>query len=187
MRGLLLAGGASRRMGQDKAMLQMDGIALWQRQVSLLRNVCTGPVAVAAPQRPGWLPEDLTWVQDCGTQGPLGGILAGLRWAQDSLLVLAVDMPRMTESCLTALLSCAEPGKGVVPRYQDQLEPLAAVYPARALATGEERARAGKFALHRWIAVLKEEKLVVPWEITDCYRECFLNVNTAQEWQSLTK
>lgn len=184
MKGLLLAGGASCRMGKDKAMLVWNGIPLWQRQVSLLRNICTGGVAVAAPQCPDWLPDTVTWLKDSGNEGPLGGILAGLRWTQGSMLVLAVDMPKMNHTCLGELLAMAENHGGVVPVREDQLEPLAAVYPYAALASGEQRAHSGELALHKWVQALMSDNLVAVWKIPDEFNECFFNANTPEEWKS---
>ena len=66
-------------------------------------------------------------------RGPLGGIAAALgAMRSPRLVVLAVDLPRMTAEFLRGLLAEAKEGRGVVPRHGTDgfYEPLAAVYPA---------------------------------------------------------
>jgi len=64
--------------------------------------------------------------------GPLAGIERGLReCASPLLLVLAVDLPRITTRFLRKLQAHCDYLTGVVPSVRGQLEPLAAIYPRR--------------------------------------------------------
>ena len=49
--GIVLAGGRSRRMGEDKASLMLDGVSLLQRCVDRLASVADELVLVGAPGR----------------------------------------------------------------------------------------------------------------------------------------
>jgi len=132
---VLLAGGESRRMGQDKATLRFEGEPLWKRQLKLLRQIASGQLFVSARTRPSWLPDDAELVlDDSPSRGPLSGLtkaLASMRTTH--LIALAVDMPFMTGEQMIKLRELAEAGRGVVPVIGDHVEPLAAIYPAEAM------------------------------------------------------
>src|SRR5689334_5170009 len=132
---VLLAGGASRRMGVDKALLPVpEGKSrvrpLWQHQLGTLETLGPVEVLVSGPARPGF-PARLRCVpDDVPARGPLGGLAACLAQVTTPwMLVLAVDLPLMTASFLGGLLQACDAGRGVVPRGPDHYEPLAAVYP----------------------------------------------------------
>jgi len=133
---LLLAGGESRRMGRDKATIELGGRPLWERQLELLRVVRPAKIFVSARLAPSWLPNDVELlVDDAPPRGPLSGLTKGLAAMRTThLLVLAVDMPFMTAAELGNLWERATTGCGVVPIIAERAEPLAAIYPAEAAA-----------------------------------------------------
>ncbi len=178
--GALLAGGQSRRMGLDKADMLVGGESLWQRQIAILRKTGVDEVIVSGPDRPDWRDAGLVVVEDerpaCG---PLGGLVSVLRRATYPLIVvLAVDMPSMTSAFLRMLVESAGADTGVVPKIGERYEPLAAAYPAAALALAEEclaqRARSLQGFVSRAVASgLVRERLMAAGE-----RALFFNVNT---------
>jgi molybdopterin-guanine dinucleotide biosynthesis protein A len=106
---IILTGGASRRMGADKAALEWDG----QRAIDRVAALATalGAVRVLTAGRD----HGLEHVDDPAPgSGPVGGVLAGVRaLAAHGLtraLVLAVDAPTVTTLDLAPLLAAAEPG-----------------------------------------------------------------------------
>jgi molybdenum cofactor guanylyltransferase len=128
---VLLAGGESRRMGQDKATLLFHGRPFWQIQLDLLRKLQPEEIFLSARTDPGWRPSGVQFVPDRPpSRGPLSGLAATLtRIRTDHLLALAIDMPFVTEEVLRSLCNSIEPGRGVIPMIGDRAEPLAAVYP----------------------------------------------------------
>jgi molybdenum cofactor guanylyltransferase len=128
---VLLAGGESRRMGQDKATLLFHGRSFWQIQLDLLRKLQPEEIFLSARTDPAWRPSGVQFVPDRPpSRGPLSGLAATLtRIRTDHLLALAIDMPFVTEEVLRSLCNSIEPGRGVIPMIGDRAEPLAAVYP----------------------------------------------------------
>lgn len=133
---LLLAGGESRRMGREKATLEFRGQPLWQRQLQLLQALGPKTILISARTVPGWVPDDVeVLLDDQPSRGPLSGLAKALsRIETTHLVVLAVDMPFMTASEFRRLLELVTEGCGVVPIVGDRAEPLAAIYPAEAIA-----------------------------------------------------
>lgn len=128
---VLLAGGESRRMGQDKATLVFEGKPLWEIQLDLLRKLRPTEIFLSARSDPLWRPADVHFVSDqTPSRGPLSGLAATLpRIRTDHLLALAIDMPLMTEDFLRSLSNLIKPSCGVVPMIGNRAEPLAAIYP----------------------------------------------------------
>lgn len=147
--GLVLAGGRSRRMGTDKALLEHEGQPLWRRQHALLRAAGASEVLISARDDQAWsagLPVVHDATPDCG---PLSGIIAGLRAARtDHLLVVAVDLPRLPLAWLHALIAAAGHAHGAVGRWPEgKFEPLAALYPRTLLAPFADALAAGRLSL----------------------------------------
>src|SRR5215831_11387086 len=137
---VLLAGGESRRMGTDKAMLLFRGKPLWQIQLETLRKLEPEEIFVAARIDPSWRPGDVRFVADISpSRGPLSGLAVSLdRMRTTHLLSLAIDMPWMSNKYLEFLCAQIEPGRGVLPKIGDRAEPLAAIYPrGAAIETGK--------------------------------------------------
>lgn len=133
---LLLAGGESRRMGRDKATIQFGGQPLWERQFQVLRALGPERIFVSARAIPAWLPDDVELLlDDSPSRGPLSGLTKALgAIGTTHLVVIPVDLPFMTAEELSRSLELAAGNCGVVPSLNGRVEPLAAVYPAEALA-----------------------------------------------------
>ncbi|HEX6127999.1 MAG TPA: molybdenum cofactor guanylyltransferase [Candidatus Limnocylindria bacterium] len=109
--GAVLAGGRSRRMGRDKASMVVGGVTLLQRAVATLQAVCDEVmVVVARDSAPAGLPPDVRIVVDrVPDAGPLGGLEAALAAAiHELVVVVAVDMPDLSDAVLSAQLAMAE-------------------------------------------------------------------------------
>src|SRR5262249_20874052 len=113
---VLLAGGRSERMGRDKALVEIEGQPLWRRQIALLEALPPAGLIISGPRRAEFAP-GTRCIEDSGeSRGPLSGVAAALQAAtQPHVLVLAVDLPRMSVEFLRHLSDVISPGIGVVP------------------------------------------------------------------------
>jgi hypothetical protein len=100
---IILCGGASRRMGREKAVLDWDGQRAVDLVAALARAVgAQALVTAGADLGLPWVPDDEAFA------GPVGGVLAGARaLGTPRLLVLAVDAPTATAEDLAPLLAGA--------------------------------------------------------------------------------
>ncbi len=132
--GVILAGGESRRMGQNKLPLKVGDTSLLDRVHEALASRCSETLVVGAGEH---LPTTARLVPDLrpGRQGPLAGIEAGLSAASyRHIFVVAGDMPFLTADLVGYLLGLlTEDVPAVVPDIGDRLHPLCAAYGREAL------------------------------------------------------
>ncbi len=149
--GIILAGGASRRMGHDKAWVELGGRALVRRVMDRLGTVCREIVIVANNQEP-YRQLDARLTSDIVPgKGSLGGIYSGLSVARyEHAVVVACDMPFLNTSLLAYMLSLAGEADVVIPSARD-----ASRSPK---PSGPEEARAGRMGVSRGTPELEHRK-----------------------------
>lgn len=178
--GIVLAGGLSSRMGQDKAQLLLEKQTLLSRNVSLLSSLPLSDVFVSG------LYDGFQCIEDINpTLGPLGGINAcveALIKDYDALLIIPVDMPLLTSDDCTYLLQqfkCYPQGAFYAQATFPMVLPLTDNlhnYLSEALASPHNKQR----SLYRLFKTLKLQP--INYQISDCFR--FQNSNTPEEWES---
>lgn len=180
----LLAGGASRRMGRDKALILVDdsGLLLWQRQWQLLEEFSPKEMFWSGPPRQG-IPFCARIVEDqVKDAGPLAGVSACLELLHtDLLIVLAVDLPEMHAAIFFNLLAKCQKRRGAVYQHGDFFEPLAAIYPKGLHTLAAEHLAQGRYAMQDFIreAVKREMMTVIP--LPEAAQPHFKNVNTPED------
>ena len=190
--GIVLAGGQSRRMGRDKALLPTPDGPLLHRIARTLATTCAQVLVVDRPpgryRALGW---PLVLDRHPG-QGPLAGLHAGLEaMAYPYGLFVACDMPGLTPAVARFLLTEAlaapgdEPADAVVPLRAGRPEPLLAVYARRLAPLAGRLLEAGGGPLR---ALLDSPGVRVRWVEEDRLRRvdptlaCLVNVNTPADW-----
>jgi molybdopterin-guanine dinucleotide biosynthesis protein A len=185
----LIAGGRSRRMGTDKALLTVtwrtQQMPLWKRQLAVLGELKPNQLMLSGPQRAG---SPVIAVSDrWPSMGPLAGIATCLDLCRhEFLLVLAVDLPRMESDCLTQLLLRSANGCGVVPIRLGRYEPLIAVYPKKAFAVAVARLDRRELKLQEFVRELVAAELVRPWTVPPEMDGQFVNWNSkGEKWDGM--
>jgi molybdopterin-guanine dinucleotide biosynthesis protein A len=136
--GVVLAGGAGRRMGGEKALVELAGRPLLHYPIEALLAV-VDDVVVACKEHtplPDLDPRVEIWCDDDARRHPLLGVTAVLRRAAPggrSILVCAGDMPLVTPAALRSLRDAPD-APAVVARAGGRLQPLLARYGPAALA-----------------------------------------------------
>ena len=136
----ILAGGRAERLGGvRKALLEVGGRAIIDRQLDVLRPRASRIAAVLAPTDDDtpFTRRGLAIVRDqVSGAGPMAGLAAALAWAAgDTLLALACDMPLIDGRVVDLVLSRARGAHLAVPIAHGRVQPLFACYapPCRAL------------------------------------------------------
>jgi len=191
--GAVLAGGRARRFGgRDKSRLLVDGRSIIVRQLELLQRLNAQPMVVTTEVDRRDHPDRFA---DLGVAvhtdviadaGALGGLHAALAHAGDAgadlVVVLACDLPFVSEPLLRYLIDAAAGADGAVARGLQGIEPLVACYApasaprlAQALAAGVRRAQ----AVQEWLTLR-----IVDLQATGLGDPAVLlaNVNTPEEY-----
>ena len=192
MGGYVIAGGASRRFGADKALVEFAGRTLLSRMCELVAAT-TGSAHVVAPAG-RYSSHGLSLVEDrWPDQGPLGGIITALRATQGSgsgeewNLMVSCDMPFLTREWLEYLAAsaAASGAEVVVPRSTYGLEPLCACWRTSAVtklqAAFDEGVRKVTDAMKRLRTEILDE---TRWKRFDSAGRLFWNLNTPQDYQA---
>jgi molybdenum cofactor guanylyltransferase len=136
--GAVLAGGDGRRIGGDKATLELAGTPLLQYPLAAVRAALddVAVVAKAATTLPPLDARVLIWLEADEPRHPLAGVVHALVRARGrSVVVVSGDMPFVTRGLVTALArERARGAPAVVPRAAGRLQPLCARYDPGALA-----------------------------------------------------
>jgi len=135
--GLILAGGFSRRMGRDKALLEFHGKPQIENVNDLLGQYCDKVFLSKRQDQTAY--KGFASIDDApefSDIGPLGGILSAMKeYPEADWLVLACDLPFITGETIQTLLDLRDPKKTATAfiSTQDSLpEPLCAVWEAHA-------------------------------------------------------
>ncbi len=179
----IMAGGQSRRMGRDKAELELGGQTLLDRVVDRALGVRDTVVVVGRTgQR-----DDVAWLEDEQPGlGPLGGLETVLAALDRPVLLVACDMPLVDEDALCWLLDAFAradaPAHGLATMREGKLEPLFSVYTPAVLPLVDERIAAGRRSLRGLIEAGNFGRVEAPPEVAQKLR----NVNTPGEFEDLS-
>ena len=179
--GIILAGGASRRMGQNKAELRLNGKTFLELQIDKFHVLGIEDIMLSGadcPDLPGTrvIPDEFTG------KGPLGGLHACLRAAENPVcLVVSVDVPLIPSGTL-AQLCRAHMGGITVLRHHGREEPLIGVYDRCVSDLISELIGAGRYAARALTDL-------VPWNCFDYPgpEELLVNCNTPEDFAAAKK
>lgn len=185
---IVLAGGASRRMGVNKALLPIsEQETLVSRVIANLRVLSQDIVLVSnTPDLYSDLPVRHAADEFAGA-GPLAGLHAGLRAVRNRwAFVAACDMPLVDHRLVRYMVLLTEGYSAVAPRIDEAVEPLHALYSQDCLPAIEARLNAGQ---RRMISFYPDVRVryVEAREIAIFDREgrSFANANTPEDWERL--
>lgn len=178
-----MCGGASTRMGRDKALLEVEGERLVDRVHARLHTVAD-PIlfATATPGRLGPLPGPEV-ADPIPEAGPLGAIAAGLAAAPAPLLaVAAVDMPFVSGAVFRVLASLRTDEDVVVPVDAHRPQVLHSLFATTAEGAIQRAIEEGRYGVRAVLAGLKVRYVERgEWGEADPSGRFAANVNTPEE------
>ena len=186
--GILLAGGKSRRMGEDKRHLVVGEQTLLERGLAVLRSTFQHVLVVIAQDSPplgvdARVVRDL--VPDCGS---LGGLYSGLMQATTPwVFVVACDMPFLNQAAIAQFTSRRTTADIVMAKLDARLQPMHAVYGKQCLPVLEQMIRVRQFKIQEMVSqsslrvcyVTEADLLTI-----DPSRRSFYNVNTLADLEA---
>ena len=186
--GVLLAGGNSRRMGEDKRYLVVGEQTLLERGLAVLRSIFQEVLVVIAQDS---LPLNVDarvvrdLVPDCGS---LGGLYTGLTQATTPyIFVVACDMPFLDPAVITQFTSRRASADIVMAKLAARLHPMHALYGKGCLPVLEQMIRARQLKIQEMLShaslhvryVTEADMLTI-----DPSGRSFYNVNTPADLEA---
>lgn len=162
---LILAGGQSSRMGQDKALIAIDDVPLLRRVCQIALS-CTPEVKVVTPWPERYqavVPAAVTFVQEKmlaqeinQSHGPLVGLAQGLAEVEcDWVLALACDLPNLEAAALQTWMghldALPQSTLAYLPKTANRWEPLCGFYRRRCLDPLQAFIKTGGRSFQRWL------------------------------------
>ena len=189
--GVILAGGKSRRMGQNKALMRLASATIIEHVIHQMRSVTTDLLLITNTPRLYshlGLPMYADIVPNMGT---LGGIYTGLTHAANhTVLCVACDMPLLQPNLLSYLASilgeydavvpCVENSDPSVPKFQT----LSAVYSKKCLPAIDQMFAEGELRVHALYDRIAA-RMMPPseWRRFDPQGLSFFNINTPADFE----
>lgn len=188
---LILAGGQSSRMGQDKALIPIQGVPLLQR-ICAIAQQCTPRVYVVTPhpeRYPFLLPSGCQVIREVPLpgepfpHGPLVGFAQGLAQIRSQwVLLLACDLPRLRAEVLQTWieeLAITETAQALLPHHPKGWEPLCGFYRIDCLPDLQRFIQQGGRSFQPWLAQMPVKAL----PLLDA--SLLFNCNTPQDLSAL--
>lgn len=151
--GVLLAGGKSRRMGEDKRYLVVGEQTLLERGLAVLRSIFQEVLVVIAQDSP---PLDIEarvvrdLVPDCGS---LGGLYTGLtQVTAPYIFVAACDMPFLDPAVIAQFTNRRTSTDIVMAKLAARLHPMHALYSKRCLPVVEQMIQARQLKIQEMVS-----------------------------------
>lgn len=190
--GAVLAGGRSRRLGRDKALLEYRGEPLVLRAARVLKQVFSR-VVVVSPLRESYSRLDLDLVEDIVPDaGPLGGLHAALVDGDGrNVFILACDHP-FVEAPLVRYVTTlhSKPGeeggrsraaKAQVAQWKDRLYPLCGLYSAECREPIGERLSRGELRVHDFLRSIETRAVAITEELPFYHPGALVNLNRPED------
>jgi len=182
--GFILAGGKSRRMGTDKALLLFDGKPLLLHMISLVEPFCDN--TAISGQNSDYSTFGLEMVPDLYSDcGPIAGVFSALTYSvSDWNLLVSVDVPFVNEELFLFLISNVGEYDCIIPTNSSGFEPLIGLYNRRTLPVIEEMIKSGDYRLTNLLSKLNT-RYVDCNHLIEKYPRLFMNINRMEDYQSI--
>jgi len=185
--GFILVGGQSRRMGGEKALLELNGRPLALRAAELLRPYVAEVTLLGSPERFGHLGLRIRADRQPG-RGPLEALCGALADSPcDWNIFLACDLPFLEEKFLEILVDRALAGQAqaVVPRTADGWQPLCAAYHRSCVPAMEQALARGSAGIVEILPALQVDAIGSEELARLGFSErLFRNINTPADWDA---
>lgn len=180
--GIVLAGGKSRRMGNEKGLIELNSKPLIQYAIDALEPICETILISTNSHFYDFLPyQKIT--DEFPNSGPMGGIYSCLKASKtDQNLVLSCDMPFIKSQLLADLIENSDGFDIVVPWNGEQrFEPICAFYRKNVESTFLDFMLQKNYKIPDTFERVKTNKYLISEDLPYLSKDLFFNVNSKEE------
>ena len=180
--GIILAGGKSSRIGQDKGLLKINGKTLVEQVHDQIKEVCDSVILISNQQGYEFL--GIPIYNDIHKEkGPIGGIHSGLTHSNSKYnLIVSCDMPNLSVDLFNFLIKNIENDhEAIVPVFKDEIQPLCGIYCRSSLVKLHAAIESDKLKMKQFLEEI-HTKIVYLDDSLDFYSDhLFTNINTRDD------
>jgi len=184
--GVILVGGKSRRMGRDKAFLEVSGKPIFERVLEVFRE-SFAQLFLVGDREERFTGYGLPVLPDIYPGSSLGGLYTGLyNAATEYVFVSSCDLPFPSAEVIRYLCTLRDGFDAVVPSIAHGYEPLFALYAKSCIRPIRELLDSGNFCAYAYYPQVRV-RYVTYEELSRFDRDgrAFLNVNTPEEFAKI--
>lgn len=177
MKAVVLAGGKSSRMGQDKALMKMGGKMMIQHVSDNLAKVFD-EVFVSGNRSEDFV--SMKVIKDKYEQkGPMEGIRSALAHCQEDIFVCSCDMPFVSTELMKNMLQRKTENKICIAKCEGKIYPVLGVYPYAILDALTKSIEKDQLKMTRFL----EQQNAHYIQYDESFRPQFLNINTPESFR----
>ena len=187
--GIILSGGKSSRLGEEKGLAAFNGKPLVSYAIEVLRPISGKLIISANNQIEEYEKYGYDVVQDeFSGVGPMGGILACLKKSESRFnLILSCDTPFISTALYEYLLKSAEYYQVVVPKHDGFIEPLCSIFATNVLWELQNSMERGSYKMRDFFDKVNFKAIDISPELSFFNEDLFVNINTPKQLKGLSK
>jgi molybdopterin-guanine dinucleotide biosynthesis protein A len=185
--GIVLAGGRSSRMGENKSLMQLNGKRMIEFSIDALRPLCSEVIISS-----NYLVYDFTgcevWPDELKDQAPMVGIYSCLKKSRTDLnIILTCDMPMIQTELLKYLLENSTGTDITVPVHENgMIEPLCGIYRKSAGIVLSKCIEEGNYSMNNCIRKASYRLVSIDNGLPVFTSNLFLNINTLVDFEAIS-
>jgi len=183
--GIILAGGKSSRMGEDKGLVLLNGKPMIQYVIEALKEVVSNIIIISnnASYNKFCVPVYSDLIKD---KGPVGGIYTGLYHSTTELnFCISCDVPMISSDFIFWLLNKSGNASITLPMYKDKVHQMIGVYSKQVLSNFKESTEKEHLKLSQVNKDMACEIIDIEKEYANFDELIFSNINTKNELISI--
>ena len=181
MKAIILAGGKSSRMGQDKASMILGGKTVIQHVIDNLFFVFE-EIFISGNHSNYQISKGI--IKDVTTQkGPMGGIRSALEFCQEDIFVCSCDMPFVSSDLIENILQKKVEYRINVVRFDEKIYPVVGIYPFSILTDLKKTIESGNLRMTSFL----EQQNAHYIDFEDSFEHQLLNINTPENFKTAEK
>jgi molybdopterin-guanine dinucleotide biosynthesis protein A len=187
MTGIILAGGKSQRMGEDKAFLDSGGVPLFERVYRIFREIFSEIIIVVNDVLPFERYEAILRRDIILGKGALGGLYTGIYHSSNyHAFCSACDMPFLNPRVIKYMEKERDEYDVIVPKTHDGLHPLHAIYSKKCLNPISQSLDRNDLKIVNFFQQVRV-RYIEEMEIRefDPHMRSVINVNTEEEMEAV--
>lgn len=184
LRGIVLAGGQSKRFGKNKALAEMNGETLLEKSLSLLKSLHLDVAVITSSSLSYDFLECPVITDRFPDKGPLGGLYTAFEEFSSTVLVMTCDMPMLTKHALKSLIQAYQNKQCSATIFdikEDYFQPFPGIYEYSLFTKTKKQLKTNQLSMQNFLEQVSHKQCID----MDAGEEIFLNINTQKDLSNL--